>query len=260
MMDNKTEISVSNSLETVPDFLPYLPELLVDLWALGSSPRSIIGLLNPLPLSSTETRVLDLGCGKGAVSITIADQLGFRVTGVDASEAFLEVARKKAREYYVSNLCKFELADIFEFIKSPLTFHVVILASLGSILGTFEQCVKQLRQLIIPGGYIIIDDAYLRETAVVNRKGYEHYVNHDQTVGQLTTFGDNLIQEVSTEEESRTINVQYLAAIKKRAKAFIKKHPHLAETVRQYIHTQEIECEVIDKNLCGTVWLLQRPV
>ena len=72
-MDKKTEISVSNSLETVPDFLPYLPELLVDLWALGSSPQSIIGLLSPLPLSSTETRVLDLGCGKGAVIIVKSD-------------------------------------------------------------------------------------------------------------------------------------------------------------------------------------------
>jgi 2-polyprenyl-3-methyl-5-hydroxy-6-metoxy-1,4-benzoquinol methylase len=257
-MDNKTEISVSNSLETVPDFLPYLPELLVDLWALGSSPRSIIGILSPLSLSSAKTRVLDLGCGKGAVSITIAHQLGFSVTGIDASEVFLEVARKKAQEYHVSDLCKFELADIFEFIKSPATFNVVILASLGGILGTFEQCVKQLRQLIIPGGYIIIDDDYLREGAFVKRKGYDHYVDHDETIRQLTVHGDFLIKEVSTDEESKTINAQYLTAIKKRAKVFIKKYPHLAEKVRQYIHTQEIECEVIDKNLCGAVWLLQR--
>jgi len=75
---------------------------------------------------------------------------------------------------------------------------------------------------------------------------------------EISVHGDILIKEVSTDEESKTINAQYLAAIKKRAKAFIKKYPHLAETVRQYIHTQKIECEVINKNLCGAVWLLQR--
>ncbi len=89
-MSDRTEQSIANSLELDKHLLPYMPFLLQDLWALGSSIdyiKDIIGFLN---LPRDYPNVLDLGCRKGAVSIQIASQFGFRVTGIDVMEAFLE--------------------------------------------------------------------------------------------------------------------------------------------------------------------------
>jgi ubiquinone/menaquinone biosynthesis C-methylase UbiE len=55
--------------------------------------------------------LLDLCCGNGRVSICMAKK-GFRSTGVDISEAFLEDARKKAQEHGASDLVTFLGGDV----------------------------------------------------------------------------------------------------------------------------------------------------
>jgi len=106
MSDNPQQ-SVADSLEVEKKLLPYMSYLLQDLWALGSSIDQILDLFSTLPLSPDTAKVLDLGCGKGAISVQIASKFGFDVIGVDAMPEFLQVARKKSSEYQVSALCTF---------------------------------------------------------------------------------------------------------------------------------------------------------
>lgn len=68
MLDN-FEIEIAKSLDAKPELLPFIPELVADIWALGSSPDLAVEILKPVDLSPQTTRVLDFGCGKGAVSI-----------------------------------------------------------------------------------------------------------------------------------------------------------------------------------------------
>jgi cyclopropane fatty-acyl-phospholipid synthase-like methyltransferase len=258
-MDDNTEQSISKSLETRPELLPYLPELLVDLWALGSSPDLIVEILRPLNLPSSSTRALDLGCGKGAVSITLARELGFRVVGIDACKAFLEEAERKAAEFNVSELCQFEFGDIRKSIKAAENFDIAVYASMGNVLGSFDECVGKLRGTIRPGGYIVIDDGFLENPIIIKRGGYEHYLPHDETLKQLTSQGNTLFQELLlTEEETRSINEHYIKAMRRRAQTLIQRHPHLHETIPRYIREQAIECELIEKHITGAIWLLKR--
>jgi len=250
-MENNTELSISKSLEVDPSLLPYIPELLTDLWALGGSPEIVVEILKPLNLQSGVTSVLDLGCGKGAVSITLASEFGFNIFGIDACDAFLKEAVNKANEFNVSELCHFELCDIHRFIANAKNFDVVIYASLGSILGNFEEIVGNLRQTIRPGGYMLIDDGFLKCSSKIERPGHRHCVSHEQSLKLLTSHGDTLIKEILTEEESRAINEEYLKVIKNRAKNIIKRNPDLKEPITQYVKNQEIECEIIDKNITG---------
>jgi cyclopropane fatty-acyl-phospholipid synthase-like methyltransferase len=257
-MDKNTELSISKSLETEPSLLPYIPELLEDLWALGSSPEPIVEILKPLNLQHPDNKVLDLGCGKGAVSITLAHKFGFNIVGIDACDAFLKEARKKAIEFNVSELCYFELDDIRKFINKAKNFDVVIYASLGNILGSFDECIGYLRQTVHPGGFILVDDGFLNGPSKIKRQGYEHYVSHEDTIKQLTSFDDILLNEIITEEESKSINEKYLKVIKKRANNLTDRIPGLKEPINCYIKNQEIECDILDKNITGAIWLLQR--
>jgi len=258
MSENVPE-SVADSLETDSSLLPYMPFLLQDLWALGTDVESIIRAIDSLGLtSSSQLNVLDLGCGKGALSIRIAMRFGYRVFGIDAMAPFIEDAIDKSRQHNVFHLCTFKQQDIFQFLKTGPQFDMVIFASLGGLLGTFQETVRKLRQQVRDGGYIFIDDGYLKKGDRLNRKGYAHYRNHDKTVEELTCYGDRLIDEISTAEATERINKDYLQIIRKRGKELVKLKPELKSTIESYIALQVEECRIIEEETEGALWVIRK--
>ena len=79
-MNEKTKKSVAESLETEEILIPHMPFLLQAFWDLGSAIEEIVQAAGKLPISAHPSRSLDLGCGKGAVSIRLAKKYGFKVT------------------------------------------------------------------------------------------------------------------------------------------------------------------------------------
>ena len=207
---------------------------------------------------SPDDSVLDLGCGKGAVSIQIAERYGFQATGVDVMDSFLKDARNKAVEHGVSHLCQFIKQDMKTYVSDDHDFDLVILASLGGILGSIKDTVCTLRTQVRPGGYMMIDDGYLRNERTSSRKGYAHYRNHEESIKELTAFKDLLLREVNTTDFSLEINDVYLQAIEKRGKELVDQYPELEKDVKDYIHLQAEECEVINNEIEGALWLIQK--
>ncbi|UCB44475.1 MAG: class I SAM-dependent methyltransferase [Spirochaetota bacterium] len=257
-MNNRTKKSVANSLEVENKLLPYMPYLLQDLWALGSSINQILDIVVTLPLSSDTAYVLDLGCGKGAVSVQIASEFGYSVVGIDAMPEFLQEAQIKAAEYHVSELCTFYEQDILTYVKDKHDFNIVILASLGGIFGSNKDTIKTLRTQVKPGGYVVIDDGYLKKRESLNRKGYGHYRNYEKTVEDLTSFSDCLISEISTTEVSKKINDEYLHVIESRIIELSDQHPELEKDLNNYLELQREECDILNKELEGMIWVLKK--
>ena len=183
---------VADSMEAPPELLPFLPELLADLWALGGDPEIVIGLLRPLALSPS-ARLLDLGCGKGGMAVPIAQELGLQVVGVDLFEPFVREARERAAALGLADRCRFETADLRDAVLRTSGYDVVLYASLG-VFGPLDHCVGQLRRTVRPGGYLVIDDGYLAGAALLDRPGYEHMAPREETRRQLTAHGDRLLE------------------------------------------------------------------
>jgi len=257
-MNDESQQSVANSLETGKKLLSYMPYLLQDLWAMGCSINQILELIANLNLPTSSLKVLDLGCGKGALSVQIAAKFGFNVTGVDAMSEFLNVARKKSAEFKVASLCTFMNEDILNYVTDIHDFNIVVLASLGGIFGSNKQTIEKLRTQVCHGGYIIIDDGYLKKRDALNLKGYLHCRNYEDTVMELTSFNDNLISEISTVEFSKKINVEYLEAIEKRCTELVTQHPQMKNDLNNYLGLQREECEILNSELEGMIWLLQK--
>ncbi len=255
-MNNKSDQSVANSLEVKESLLPYMSYLLQDLWALGSSVNQILDLIDTLSLSSA--KVLDLGCGKGAVSVQLASNFGFDIVGVDAMPEFLKDANKKSSEYQVSNHCTFIEQDILTYVMDKYSFDIVILASVGGVLGSNKDTIKKLRTQVRSGGYIIIDDGYLKKRKVLNRKGYKHCRNYKKTVEELTIFGDRLFAEISTADVSAEINNEYLKVIENRSIELIGQHPELKKDLNNYLDLQKEECEILESEFEGMIWVLEK--
>lgn len=256
-LTDEQERQIATALETTPDLIPFLPELLADIWALGSWPAVIAETLaiRDLPRS---TRVLDLGCGKGAVGIRLARDLGFRVLGVDLFEPFIREARERARREGLDNRCEFRVADARDLLMGEAEFDVVIWAALGGALGSFDRCVGQLRRVVRPNGYIVIDDGFLVSEHPVSRSGYGHYTSQRETRRQLTGHGDELVQEtLIPRREVEICNVENNRRIQARAKGLAERFPEHADRLAGYVDSQIAECEILESSIATAVWLLQ---
>ena len=257
-MKEDTSRSVSDSLEVNRRLLSHMPYLLQDLWALGSSVDKLLELITNLKLGNNNIHVLDLGCGKGAVSIQIAEKFGFNVLGVDAMKEFISSAREKSAAFNVADKCRFVEGDILEFTKRSRDFDLVILASLGGIFGSNEKTIEVLRSQVKSDGYILIDDGYFKEGKKFNRKGYEHYQSYNDTVMELTKYGDEIIDTISTQDESVEINNFYTKSLKSRLEELSDLHPELKNDFQDYYKKQIDECHFIENEIEGIIWLIRK--
>ena len=101
--------------------------------------------------------VLDLACGTGSLSITLAKR-GFDVIGVDASEDMLSVAQQKAAEEGESILflCqKMQKLDLYGTIDAA----ICTLDSINHLLADKDviEAFKKVSLFLNPNGYFIFD-------------------------------------------------------------------------------------------------------
>lgn len=113
----------------------------------------IVELLPP----SEFRHVLDLGCGRGRHSISLARR-GYRVTGVDLSEASIRTARKRALEKGVKEV-RFIRGDM----REPFDETVDAVVNLFTSFGYFEtdrenrQVLSNMFGMLRPGGRVVVD-------------------------------------------------------------------------------------------------------
>jgi ubiquinone/menaquinone biosynthesis C-methylase UbiE len=261
-MDQKTEEKLAQSLtgNSTTEIIPYLPYLLQDLWELGAIPGDIIQLIAFHKINTKDLKVLDLGCGKGAVSIELAKAFGFTVKGIDLLPEFIEYARQKAEEMKVSSLCEFVTGDMNLAVETEKNYDMVILGSVGSVLGGPLETLLRLKKVIKPeGGYIILDDAYIREPEndPVLKSGGDYY-SYAHWLEAFDQAGLLLIEEKTADEaELAQINESNNLAIIKRARELKTKYPDKAQLFDDYIKDQQDECDDLTENITSATWVLQ---
>jgi len=249
---------IAEALECTPDLFPYLPELLADLEELGASRRKIIELLRPLKLG-TDARVLDLGCGKGAVLLALAEEFGCRCDGVDGFAPFIEAAQRAAAARGLADQCSFRCADLHDAVGDLSDFDVAMMLGVGLAVGDQKKIVGLLRGCVRPGGFMVVDDAYLPDGLQSPVPGYEGYADYRTTLARLQAFGDGIVVEQRAPGEQREKEIrEETKKIRRRAEKLIEKHPEAAELIRGYVRRQEREADLARASIGDATWLLQR--
>ncbi|HYZ74871.1 MAG TPA: methyltransferase domain-containing protein, partial [Chthoniobacterales bacterium] len=103
------------------------------------------------PYLTPGMKVLDCGCGPGAISVGLAEAVGpaGHVTGVDSGESQIEVAKGRAR----ANLT-FRVASIYELPFEDGTFDLVFSHALFEHLAEPIRGVTEIRRVLRAGGVV----------------------------------------------------------------------------------------------------------
>ncbi|MDR0770940.1 MAG: class I SAM-dependent methyltransferase [Burkholderiales bacterium] len=257
-MKKETEEKLACSLTAeTTELLPFLPYLLQDLWELGSSPKEMVGLIEKhLPVSQ-ETRILDLACGKGAVSINIAASLNVSVCGVDLMPEFIECANQKAKELKVDSLCRFLCGDANEAVNTERNYDGVIFGGAGNILGSPQETLSKLLKTVKPGGYLLMDEAYLPDGSGSEEIKFKYeYLTREQWMRLFEDNGLRLVEELPSTEGYDFDSDNKAIAL--RADELIAKHPEKRAIFEGYVRSQLNECEDLENNVAAVTWMLQR--
>ena len=248
------EESVLTAMDcTDREILPYLPYILQDFWEIGSDPEVMIDLINKHLSNVNNIKVLDLGCGKGAVSINIAKQINCECYGIDAIPEFISFSASKADEYGVGNLCKFEVGDIREKIGTLAKYDVIILGAIGQVFGDYFETLTLLNNNLKDGGIVIIDDGYIEDESSFR---CDYVFSKSDLRKQISDAGMQLIDEVNVSVD-KNIAANYDAEynnILKRCHELSLKYPDKAKIFINYCDQQKKEYENMKTEIkCSTM-------
>lgn len=257
-MDKDTAQKLAQSLTAdSADIIPFLPYLLQDLWELGSSAAEMLALLRQHVTVSPGFAALDLGCGKGAVSVALASQLGVRCRGIDIMDDFIRTAKQKAAECGVSHLCEFVAGNIINAVGSEQGYDLVIYGAVGDVLGTRAEILHAIKSAVRPGGYILLDDAY-RPDDVENPLSGE-YPTLAEWHTLIESAGLSLIA-LSEAPERPEDDARDFELIRNRARELSDAYPQHREMFERYVQNQRNEYDDLAERIVGVVFLLQKPV
>jgi SAM-dependent methyltransferase len=257
--------SIADSLDAPPAALPYLPEVLADLTALGSSPRTIARWLRDAGLSRRST-VLDLGCGKGAITVELAATIGCRVIGVDAFPPFIDAATALAARRGIADRCRFAVADARRVPWSrlgetePRTASARPLAppfDAALMIGLFdlEEAAAILRPLVRPGGLYLIDDA----VSIGPPATPDAPLTRAEARQLLEEHGDRVIREmVHTPSRVRQTEQRLFAAMQRRATAIARRDPAARKPLQEFLRRQRAEAAALAGPVRPAMWLVRK--
>ncbi len=101
---------------------------------------------------SSDSRVLDIACGKGTTSIYIAKKYGCSVVGIDISQELIEQGRELVRRQRVENLVTLQVGDACSLPYDDSEFDCAISQSVLILVPVKETAVAEALRVVKSGG------------------------------------------------------------------------------------------------------------
>lgn len=192
---------------------------------------------------SRPLRLADIGCGTGAQTIVLAQNLNAKITAVDLFPAFLGKLKAKAARLGLQDKITTLQKSMDNLPFGSEEFDIIWSEGAVYIIG-FEEGVKKWKEYIKPGGYLVLSEI----TWITNSRPKEieehwnkEYPQIDTASSKIKVLEENGFSPVGYFylPESSWIN-NYYQPIEDRIDAFLTKHNN-SETARGMIEAEQDE-------------------
>ncbi len=105
-------------------------------------------------------KVIDFGCGFAEPLVLWAEQFGISGLGIDVRPKACERADKKIAGKGLSERLSIACGDAAGYVFAPHSYDLATCIGATFIWGTFGEAIHAMRQAVIPGGKLIIGEAF----------------------------------------------------------------------------------------------------
>ncbi len=234
-----------------PGILPFLPYILQDFWTIGTNPEVIVHLIAKHGKGKSSTKVLDLGCGKGAASIKIAEAFRCHCHGIDGMADFITSAASRAGACNVGDCCRFEHGDIRKMLKDLGLYDVIVLGAVGRVLGSWYETLTLLSSNLGDEGLILIDDGYVEDECNLE---HPHVYKKSEVLKQIDAANMMMIDQVFVDDTSAADYQMEYERLSRRCNELSEKHPERAALFQRYKAEQKKEYALMQSDIiCSTM-------
>jgi SAM-dependent methyltransferase len=103
-------------------------------------------------------RLLDIGCGIGGPARYFASEHGCKVTGVDLTEEFVQVANSLTRLVKLDDLVEFQQSNALELPFENGTFDRAYMLHVGMNIADKAGLCREAQRVLKPGGLFVVFD------------------------------------------------------------------------------------------------------
>ncbi len=114
-------------------------------------------MISKLSLSGDE-HVLDIGCGIGGAGRTIASQVGCRITGIDLTSEYVEVAKMLTKLTGLDNKADFQTASALSMPFDDEVFDAAITIHMSMNIRDRDALYQEVRRVVKPGALFGVYD------------------------------------------------------------------------------------------------------
>lgn len=140
----------------------------------------------------SDSRVLDIACGKAGPAVILASTFGCSVTGVELRAVFADEARTRIAEAGLESLIDVHTADGATFPLEPESWDAALCLGATFVWGTMTDAAAALVPAVKPGGFVAIGEPYWRRWPLPDGVDDEGYVDLSSTLARLTDAGVQL--------------------------------------------------------------------
>lgn len=194
-------------------------------------------------------KVADVGCGTGAQTLTLAENLNGHITAVDLFPEFLNALDENARKSDLQNRIKTDMQSMDKLPYEKDSFDLIWSEGAVYIMG-FEEGLKSWRPLIREGGFLVVSEiSWFTESRPSELEKYweNAYAEMDTVENKekvIKKHGYDLVSSFMIPEYCWLDN--YYNPIRNYLPKFIEKYPY-EKAAKDLVEEMEIEIAIYDK-------------
>jgi SAM-dependent methyltransferase len=187
-------------------------------------------------------RVCDLGCGNGYLASRLGAS-GLKVTGIDASESGLALARR----YYENNDVNFVCAQINSELKGLLyensRFDAVVSSDVIEHLYRPAALIEAAASLLKPGGYLIVGTpyhGYMKNLAISVLDKWDSHHGVDWDGGHIKFFSVRTLRNLVMKHGFCEANFYFYGRLPLLWKLTFNEAPNIGRTLQGLLWAKEV--------------------
>ena len=107
---------------------------------------------------TSDSYILDVGCGVGVTPSYLAKTIGCKVVGVDINPGMIKRSQERAQQEKLTHLLEFKTADAQDLPFPDETFDAVITESVTAFPEDKALAVREYARVTKPGGYVGLNE------------------------------------------------------------------------------------------------------